>query len=78
MATKGLWSVRVRLKDVLTYAEHHDKPVEQKFLDEDLFATLKYALTAIKRNSIFVNIVFKDKHCFVIFGTKKFYCSKPF
>lgn len=76
MATKGLWSVRVRLKDVLTYAEHHDKPVEQKFLDEDLFATLKYALTAIKPNSIFVNIF--DKHYFVIFVTNKLYFSRPF
>ncbi|MBQ3418239.1 MAG: relaxase/mobilization nuclease domain-containing protein [Ruminococcus sp.] len=43
MATTGFWPVRVRLKDVLNYAENPDKTTAKQYLDEDLQNALKYA-----------------------------------
>ena len=63
MATTGFWPVRGRLKDVLTYAENPDKTIEQKFLDEDLFATLKYASNSEKTDEqMYVSGINCSKH----------------
>ncbi len=43
MASTGFWPVKSRLKEVLLYAENPDKTTERKHLDEDLWATLRYA-----------------------------------
>lgn len=63
MATTGFWPVRGRLKDVLTYAENPDKTIEQKFLDENLFATLKYASNSEKTDEqMYVSGINCSKH----------------
>ena len=63
MATTGFWPVRGRLKDVLTYAENPDKTMEQKFFDEDLFATLKYASNSEKTDEqMYVSGINCSKH----------------
>ena len=43
MATTGFWPVKSRLKEVIDYANNPDKTTEKKYLDEDLYATLRYA-----------------------------------
>lgn len=43
MATTGFWPVKGQLKDVIDYARNPDKTTEQKFLDDDLYQTLRYA-----------------------------------
>ena len=63
MATTGFWPVRGRLKDVLTYAENPDKTMEPKFLDADLFATLKYASNSEKTDEqMYVSGINCSKH----------------
>ena len=42
MATTGFWPVRGYLKKVLEYADNPDKTTEKKFLDDDLYAALRY------------------------------------
>ena len=42
MATTGFWPVKNRLKDVIDYACNPDKTTDKKFLDEDLYAALRY------------------------------------
>ena len=42
MATTGFWPVKSRLKEVIDYAENPDKTTDKKFLDEDLWAALRY------------------------------------
>lgn len=42
MASTGFWPVKSRLKEVITYAENPDKTTDKKFLDEDLWAALRY------------------------------------
>ncbi len=42
MATTGFWPVKSRLKEVIDYAENPDKTTDKKFLDEDLYAALRY------------------------------------
>lgn len=42
MATTGFWPVKSRLKEVINYAENPDKTTDKKFLDEDLYAALRY------------------------------------
>ena len=42
MATTGFWPVKNRLKEVIDYARNPDKTTDKKFLDEDLYATLRY------------------------------------
>ena len=42
MATTGFWPVKSRLKDVINYAENPDKTTDKRYLDEDLYATLRY------------------------------------
>ena len=43
MATTGFWPVKSRLKEVIDYANNPDKTTDKKYLDEDLYATLRYA-----------------------------------
>ena len=63
MATTGFWPVRGRLKDVLTYAENPDKTMEQKFPDEDLYATLNYASNSEKTDKqMYVSGINCSKH----------------
>ena len=42
MATTGFWPVKNRLKEVINYARNPDKTTDKKFLDEDLYAALRY------------------------------------
>ena len=42
MATTGFWPVKNRLKEVIDYARNPDKTTDEKFLDEDLYAALRY------------------------------------
>ena len=42
MATTGFWPVKNRLKEVIDYARNPDKTTGKKFLDEDLYAALRY------------------------------------
>ena len=43
MATTGFWPVKGNLKDVIKYARNPDKTADQKYLDDELFRTLRYA-----------------------------------
>lgn len=43
MATTGFWPVKSRLKEVIEYANNPDKTTDKRYLDEDLYATLRYA-----------------------------------
>ena len=43
MATTGFWPVKSRLKEVIDYANNPDKTTDKKYLDEDLYTTLRYA-----------------------------------
>lgn len=42
MASTGFWPVKSQLKEVITYAENPNKTTDKKFLDEDLWAALRY------------------------------------
>ena len=42
MASTGFWTVKSRLKEVIDYAENPDKTTDKRFLDEDLWAALRY------------------------------------
>lgn len=42
MATTGFWPVKNRLKEVIDYVRNPDKTTDKKFLDEDLYAALRY------------------------------------
>ena len=43
MATTGFWPVKSRLKEVIDYANNPNKTTDKRYLDEDLYATLRYA-----------------------------------
>ena len=43
MAVTGFWPVTGQLKAVLDYADNPDKTTPQRYLDSDLYDTLKYA-----------------------------------
>ena len=43
MATTGFWPVKGQLKDVIDYARNPDKTTDRRFLDDDLYQTLRYA-----------------------------------
>ena len=43
MATTGFWPVKDRLKEVIDYADNPNKTIDRKYLDEDLYAALRYA-----------------------------------
>ena len=42
MATTGFWPVKGKLKAVINYAENPDKTTAEKYLDNDLYAALRY------------------------------------
>ena len=42
MATTGFWPVKSRLKEVIDYANNPDKTTDKRYLDEDLYTTLRY------------------------------------
>ena len=44
MATTGFWPIKGRLKDAIDYAENPDKTIDRKYLDEDLYSALRYAV----------------------------------
>ncbi len=48
MATTGFWPVKGQLKDVIDYARNLDKTTEQKYLDDDLYQALRYAVNDSK------------------------------
>ena len=43
MASTGFWPVKSRLKDVIDYAENPDKTIDRRFMDDDLWAAIRYA-----------------------------------
>lgn len=42
MATTGFWPIKGKLKDVIEYAQNPDKTTDPKYLNDDLFKTLRY------------------------------------
>ena len=42
MATTGFWPVKGRLKEVIDYANNPDKTPAKEYLDEDLYAAIRY------------------------------------
>ena len=48
MAVTGFWPVKGQLKAVLDYADNPDKTTPQRYLDSDLYNTLKYAANDAK------------------------------
>ena len=50
MATTGFWPVKNRLKEVIDYARNPDKTTDKKFLDEDLYAALRYTTTRLENS----------------------------
>lgn len=42
MATTGFWPVKGRLKEVIDYAKNPDKTTAKEYLDEDLYAAIRY------------------------------------
>ncbi len=48
MAVTGFWPVKGQLKAVLDYADNPDKTTPQRYLDSDLYDTLKYAANDAK------------------------------
>ena len=42
MAATGFWPVKSRLKEVIDYANNPDKTTDKRYLDEDLYTTLRY------------------------------------
>ena len=42
MATTGFWPVKSNLKYTLDYAENPDKTTAEKYLDNDLYAAIRY------------------------------------
>ncbi len=63
MATTGFWPVHGRLKEVLNYAENPDKTTPKEFLDEDLYAAIRYAENDAKTDrTMFVSGINCSKH----------------
>ncbi len=63
MATTGFWPVHGRLKEVLDYAENPDKATPQEFLDEDLYAAIRYVESDTKTDrTMYVSGINCSKH----------------
>ena len=43
MAITGFWPVKGSLKSVIDYADNPDKTTSKDYLDNDLYAALRYA-----------------------------------
>ncbi len=76
MATTGFWPVKSRLKEVIDYAENPDKTTDKKFLDEDLYAALRYVENDKKTDqTMYVSAINcpKQRAYEVMMSTKKRY-----
>ncbi len=63
MATTGFWPVRGRLKEVIDYAENPDKTTAKEYLDEDLYAAIRYVENDDKTDkAMFVSGINCSKH----------------
>ncbi|MBE6740623.1 MAG: hypothetical protein E7565_09955 [Ruminococcaceae bacterium] len=63
MATTGFWPVRGRLKEVIDYANNPDKTTAKKYLDEDLYAAIRYVENDDKTDqTMFVSGINCSKH----------------
>lgn len=63
MATTGFWPVRGRLKEVIDYANNPDKTTAKKYLDEDLYAAIRYVENDDKTDqTMFVSGINSSKH----------------
>ena len=63
MATTGFWPVRGRLKEVIDYANNPDKTTAKEYLDEDLYATIRYVENDDKTDqTMFVSGINCSKH----------------
>lgn len=63
MATTGFWPVRGRLKEVIDYANNPDKTTEKEYLDEDLYAAIRYVENDDKTDqTMFVSGINCSKH----------------
>lgn len=63
MATTGFWPVRGRLKEVIDYANNPDKTTAKEYLDEDLYAAIRYVENDDKTGqTMFVSGINCSKH----------------
>ena len=63
MATTGFWPVRGRLKEVIDYANNPDKTTAKEYLDEDLYAAIRYVENDNKTDqTMFVSGINCSKH----------------
>lgn len=63
MATIGFWPVRGRLKEVIDYANNPDKTAAKEYLDEDLYAAIRYVENDNKTDqTMFVSGINCSKH----------------
>lgn len=63
MATTGFWPVRGRLKEVIDYANNPNKTTAKEYLDEDLYAAIRYVENDDKTDqTMFVSGVNCSKH----------------
>ena len=63
MATTGFWPVKGRLKEVIDYANNPDKTTAKEYLDEDLYATIRYVENDDKTDqTMFVSGINCSKH----------------
>ena len=63
MATTGFWPVKGRLKEVIEYANNPDKTTAKEYLDEDLYAAIRYVENDDKTDqTMFVSGINCSKH----------------
>ena len=63
MATTGFWPVKGRLKEVIDYANNPDKTTAKEYLDEDLYAAIRYVENDDKTDqTMFVSGINCSKH----------------
>ena len=63
MATTGFWPVKGRLKEVIDYANNPDKTTTKEYLDEDLYAAIRYVENDDKTDqTMFVSGINCSKH----------------
>jgi hypothetical protein len=76
MATTGFWPVKGRLKEVIDYANNPDKTTAKEYLDEDLYAAIRY----VENNDNLldaksINQELKTFEAFVLFGEEGKMCE---
>ena len=63
MTTTGFWPVKGRLKEVIDYANNPDKTTAKEYLDEDLYAAIRYVENDDKTDqTMFVSGINCSKH----------------